>query len=164
VTRLGATSTPAAETCDQQNDAAFTRALAELQNAQGADVAQWRWGRAHQARSEHRPFSRVPALARFFELRTAVGGDTQTVNVSRVGLKPDATTGELYLDEHGPSLRALYDLGDPARSRVMHSTGQSGIVFSKLYRSFVQPWAQVQYVPLWGQGGALQVLTIKPGA
>jgi penicillin G amidase len=158
------TSTPAAETCDQQNNAAFTRALSELQAAQGADVAQWRWGRAHQARSEHRPFSRVPALARFFELRTPVGGDTQTVNVSRVGLKPDVTTGELYLDEHGPSLRALYDLGDPTQSRVMHSTGQSGIVFSPLYRSFVQPWAQVQYVPLWPvQGGTVKLLTVKPG-
>ena len=68
----------------------------------------------------------MKALARWFELRAPVGGDTYTVNVSRVSLKPDATTGELYLDEHGPSLRALYDLGDPAQSRFMHSTGQSG--------------------------------------
>ncbi|MEO7151745.1 MAG: penicillin acylase family protein, partial [Burkholderiaceae bacterium] len=77
------------------------------------------------------------------------GGDTYTVNVSRVNLRPDPTTGELYLDEHGPSLRALYDLGDPSRSRVMDSTGQSGIVFSPLYRDFVEPWARVEYVPLW---------------
>ena len=126
-----------------------TRALDELQAAQGGDVGAWRWGGAHVARSEHRPFSRVKALARWFELRTPVGGDTYTVNVSRVGLRPDPTTGELYLDEHGPSLRALYDLGDPARSRVMQSTGQSGIVFSPLYRDFVEPWARVDYVPLW---------------
>jgi penicillin G amidase len=79
-----------------------------------------------------------------------------------VGLKPDATTGELYLDEHGPSLRAIYDLGDPAQSRVMHSSGQSGLVFSPQYRSFVAPWAQVQYVPLWASGAAVQVLTITP--
>ena len=154
--------TPAVETCEQQNDAAFTRALQELAISQGADVAQWRWGRAHQMRGEHRPFSRVPLLARWFELRAPVGGDTQTVNVSRVGLKPDATTGELYLDEHGPSLRALYDLADPSRSRVMHSSGQSGIVFSPLYRNFVQPWTQVQYVPLWPTGPAAQVLLIEP--
>jgi penicillin G amidase len=156
-------NTQARETCAQQNDAALSRALTELEASQGSDVTRWQWGRAHQARSEHRPFSRAPALARFFELRVPVGGDTQTVNVSRVGLKPDASTGELYLDEHGPSLRALYDLGDLAQSRVMHSTGQSGIVFSPLYRSFVSTWAQVQYVPLWAaRGGALRVLTIKP--
>lgn len=155
-------ATPAAETCEQQAGAAFTRALDELQAAQGPDPSAWQWGRAHQARSEHRPFSRVKALAKWFELRSPVGGDTFTVNVSRVGLKPDATTGEIYLDEHGPSLRALYDLADPAQSRFMHSTGQSGIVFSPLYRNFVERWTKVEYVPVWG-GPATQTLVLQPG-
>lgn len=155
-------TTSALETCQQQIDTAFTRALDELQTAHGADVSQWRWGAAHIARSEHRPFSRVKLLAPWFELRTPVGGDTYTVNVSRVNLKPDASTGELYLDEHGPSLRALYDLGDPANSRVMHSSGQSGIVFSPLYRSFVAPWAKVEYVPLWSAKPAEHTLVLQP--
>jgi len=94
-------------------------------------------------------------------MRAPMGGDTYTVNVSRVGLKPDATTGELYLDEHGPSLRALYDLGDPAQSRFMHSTGQSGISLSPLYRSFVERWAKVDYVPVWG-GAAEHTLVLQP--
>lgn len=153
--------TPAAEDCAQQIDAAFTKALAELQARHGGDVAAWQWGRAHVARSEHRPFSQVKPLARWFELRAPVGGDTYTVNVGRVGLKPDRTTGELYLDEHGPSLRALYDLGDPSQSRVMHSSGQSGIVFSPLYASFVERWTKVQDVPLWG-APAQQVLVLMP--
>jgi penicillin amidase len=112
-------------------------------------VASWQWGRAHQARSEHRPFSRVKPLARWFELRSPVGGDTYTLNVSRVLLRPDSSTGELYLDEHGPSLRALYDLGDLSQSRFMHSSGQSGIALSPLYRNFVGAWTKVDYVPLW---------------
>jgi penicillin amidase len=152
--------TPAAETCALQSDAAFTRALDELQARFGADPSRWQWGQAHQARSEHRPFSRVKALARLFELRVPVGGDTYTVNVSRVGLRPDETTGELYLDEHGPSLRALYDLGNPAQSRVMHSTGQSGIVFSPLYRNFAEPWRRGGYVPLWADAPPAQVLVL----
>ncbi|MFZ2651545.1 MAG: penicillin acylase family protein, partial [Burkholderiaceae bacterium] len=133
--------TATVETCAQQIDASFTRALDELAQQYGADVAKWQWGAAHVARSEHRPLSNVALLAPWFELRTPVGGDTYTVNVSRVGLRPLARTGELYLDEHGPSLRALYDLGDPSKSRVIHSGGQSGIVFSPLYRSFVAAWA-----------------------
>jgi penicillin amidase len=153
--------TAAAETCEQQIDAAFTRALDELQAAQGGDVARWQWGQAHIARSEHRPFSRVKALARWFELRSPVGGDTYTINVSRVTLKPDATTGELYLDEHGPSLRALYDLGDLSQSRVVHSTGQSGLFFSPLYRSLAQRWAKVEYVPLWS-APVEQTLVLSP--
>ena len=150
------------ETCQQMSDLALTRALEELQFRHGSAVSRWRWGSAHESRSEHRPFSRVPALARFFELRTRVGGDTFTVNVSRVGLKPDATTGELYLSEHAASLRALYDLGDPAQSRFMHSSGQSGIFFSPLYRNFVSPWAQVGYVPVWAVGAPAHSLVITP--
>ncbi len=155
-------STPVAETCEQRNDLAFTRALDELQALQGPEPAQWKWGQAHQARSEHRPFSRVKALAALFESRTPVGGDTYTVNVSRVNFKADATTGEFYLDEHGPSLRALYDVGDLKNSKVMHSTGQSGVLFSPLYRSFVKPWAQVDYVPLWPQTAPTNTLVLKP--
>jgi penicillin amidase len=154
--------TPAVETCAMQADAAFTDALQELQARFGDDVAGWHWGDAHLARSEHRPFSHVRALAPLFELRTPVGGDTYTVNVSRVGLRPDATTGELYLDEHGPSLRAIYDLGDPRQSRFMHSSGQSGLVFSPLYRNFVQRWANVEYTPLWAQDVPAHTLLLEP--
>lgn len=154
-------TTPALETCDQQIDIAFRRALEELQKTYGADVAAWQWGRAHVARAEHRPFSQVKALAKWFELRSPVGGDTYTVNASRVSLEPDVATGELYLNEHGPSLRALYDLGDLSKSRFMHSSGQSGIVFSPLYRNFLEPWAHVDYVPLWG-GTVEHTLVLSP--
>ena len=155
--------TPEAETCATQAGAALGRALTALASLYGADVNRWQWGQAHQARSEHRPFSRVKALARWFELRAPVGGDTHTVNVSRVGLRNDATTGELFLNEHAASLRALYDVADPSQSRVMHSTGQSGIVFSPHYRSFVEPWRAVQYVPLWPNSEPAAVLLIQPG-
>ncbi len=157
-------STPAAETCAEQSSAAFTRALELLQTRYGAQPAHWRWGQAHQARSEHRPFSHVALLAPWFEVRTPVGGDTHTVNVSRVGLRPDASTGELFLNEHAASLRALYDVADQAQSRVVHSSGQSGIVFSPLYRSLVEPWRAVRYVPLWPQGAPAHVLVIQPGS
>jgi penicillin amidase len=156
------TTAAVVETCAQQIDKALGAALDELQQAQGSDVSKWQWGRAHQARSEHRPFSRVKLLARWFELRTPVGGDTFTVNVSRVLFKPDATTGEFYLDEHGPSLRALYDVADPKKSRFMHSTGQSGLAWSKWYSTFVEDWAKVDYVPLWSDEPPMATLTLEP--
>ena len=143
-----------------QIDLAFTRALDELQAAHGSDVVAWRWGRAHETRAEHRPFSRVKALARCSSCAWPVGGDTYTVNVSRVVLRPDRN-GELYLNEHGPSLRALYDLGDPARSRVMHCSGQSGLPWSGHFRDFLGPWSRVEYVPLW-EGAAQHSLLVRP--
>ena len=156
-------ATPAVETCAQQIDRAFTAALDELQAAQGADVAAWQWGKAHIARSEHRPFSKVKPLARWFEVRTPVGGDSYTVNVSRVSLKADGTTGEYYLSEHGASLRGLYDLADRGNSRVVHSTGQSGIPWSPLFRNWAEPWRRVEGVPLFVPANALvQTLAISP--
>lgn len=151
------------ETCEAQVDRAFTQALDELQARHGNDVSRWRWGDAHIARSEHRPFSKVGALARWFEARVPVGGDTYTVNVSKVNYRADPLTGERYLSEHGPSFRGLYDLADPSQSRVMHSTGQSGIVFSPLYHRFVAPWAGVRDVPLWAAGPPAHTLVLAPG-
>jgi penicillin G amidase len=157
-------TTAAAETCAAQADTALSRALDELDARFGKDVKAWHWGALHQARSEHRPFSRVKPLAKLFELRTPMGGDTFTVNVSRVGFKADPTTGERYLNEHAASLRALYDVGDLSQSRFMHSTGQSGIPWSAHYRDFVDPWARVEYVPVWAPDGpAAATLTVKRG-
>ena len=156
-------TTTAVETCADQINRAFTAALNELQALQGADVAAWQWGKAHQARSEHRPFSKVKLLAKYFEVRTPVGGDTYTVNVARVSLKADAATGEFYLDEHGPSLRGLYDLGDRANTRVIHSTGQSGVPWSPLFRSFTPSWVKVEGVPLFVAADApMKTLVIQP--
>jgi penicillin amidase len=149
------------ETCAALADAALVRALDELQQRFGADVSRWRWGDAHVARSEHRPFSRLRALAPLFELRVPTGGDTWTLNVGRVGMKPDAVTGELYLNEHAASMRAVYDLGDPAQSRFMHSSGQSGLPWARHYRSFVRPWGRGEYLSLWS-GAQAATLTLQP--
>ena len=158
-------TTPAVETCAAISTQAMAAALDELTQRFGPDVSAWRWGPAHASVAEHRPFSRVKALARVFELRVPVGGDSYTVNATRVTLKPHPTTGELYLNEHGASMRALYDVANPAQSRVMHSSGQSGLPWSSRYRSFLQRWAGVDHVPLWpaaGEATAGGTLVLKP--
>jgi penicillin amidase len=152
------------DSCTEAANEALNRALGELQGRLGDDPSAWRWGDLHIARAEHRPFSKVGALAWLFELRTPVGGDGHTVNVSRVALKPDATTGELFLSEHGPSLRALYDVADPSKSRFMHSSGQSGIALSSQYRRFLPRWAANTYVSLWPTAAGADVLTLNPAS
>jgi penicillin amidase len=147
-------ATPAVETCERLISRSLDRALDELQQRLGPDLARWQWGAVHQARSEHRPFSKVKALAPWFELRTATGGDNYTVNVARYHLKGD----EPYLNEHAASLRAIYDLKDAANSSVMHSSGQSGLVLAPEYRGFVAPWTAVRDLPLWGRGNRILVL------
>lgn len=135
--------------------------LDDLQQRYGAP-AQWRWGDAHPAVSEHRPFGKVPLLAPLFDVRVASPGDGYTVNVGRYNLSDEKAP---FASHHAPSLRALYDLSDPEKSRFMHSTGQSGNVLSPLYRNFAERWAAVAYVPMQmrrqsvekGQLGTLQL-------
>ncbi|MCK6424889.1 MAG: penicillin acylase family protein [Burkholderiaceae bacterium] len=156
-------ASPAAETCAMQADAALDEALEELSQRLGPQPAAWRWGELHQTRSEHRPFSQVAALARWFEVRVPTGGDAHSVNATRVNLNPGPARPLTYASEHGPSLRALYDLADPSRSQVIHSTGQSGLFFSPHYRDFAEDWAAVRYRPLWAPPGQTpRRLTLRP--
>jgi penicillin G amidase len=141
-------STSQVETCPMQANAALGKALDELQTRLGGDPSRWQYGELHRAKAEHRPFSRVPLLRPFFELSAPSGGDPYGINVASVRFAAD-WAGERYQSDHGPSLRALYDLGDPTRSRVMISTGQSGLPWSRQYRDLLKPWMAVQYLPLW---------------
>lgn len=151
-------------TCESLVQRALVLALDDLEKRYGADASQWRWGTAHDARSEHRPFARVAGLARFFDIRVPVPGDTYTVNVNRHTIRNAA---EPFVSRHAASLRALYDLADPERSLFIHSTGQSGLPTSSLYSNLSARWARVDYIPMRTrrsdiQRDALGVLTIQP--
>ncbi|MBV8031120.1 MAG: penicillin acylase family protein [Betaproteobacteria bacterium] len=137
--------TPVQENCEELAAGALEKALADLRTRYGADPSTWRWGTAHPARHEHRPFSRVRWLAPFFEIRAPVPGDAFTLDVGRTDLADDA---DPYSARHAPSLRAIYDLADLERSLFIHSGGQSGNVLSPHYRDFTAAWAQVQYIPM----------------
>lgn len=131
--------------CGAASAAALGRALDKLTQMQGTDVSAWRWGAAHQAYSVHKPLGNVPALAQLFDVRRPTGGDPFTVNVGQYHLdKGDAP----YANRHAASLRTIYDLSDPERSRFIYQTGQSGNVFSGRYRDMADEWVAVQYRPL----------------
>lgn len=123
---------------------ALESALADLDKRYGS-MAKWDWGSAHAARSEHRPFGKVPALAWLFDIRLPSPGDAFTINVGRNNLRDEE---EPFTSRHAASLRALYDLADLENSRFIHSTGQSGNVFSPLYRNFAERWVKAEYVPM----------------
>jgi len=152
------------QTCEEVLSASLEAALADLEQRYGADMSAWRWGEAHFARSEHRPFAKVDALARVFDIRVPSPGDTFTVNVGRHNLRDEAMP---FANRHAASLRALYDLANLENSRFIHSTGQSGNVLSPLYRSFSRRWAEVDYVPMKTrredvEQGRLGMLTLAP--
>ena len=137
--------TAAKETCADLLAKALTLALDDLKRRYGEDRSRWRWGEAHFALSEHRPFGRQAQLAKLFDIRVPSPGDTYTVDVGRNTI---ANESEPYASRHAASLRAIYDLADLDNSVYMHSTGQSGNVLSPLYDNFARAWARVEYIPM----------------
>jgi penicillin G amidase len=138
-------TTGAAQTCAELLAKSLDVSLARLEQRHGSDMAAWRWGDAHIALSAHRPFDKVPLLSRFFDIRVRSPGDAFTINVGRYNLHDDT---DPFVSHHAASLRALYDLSDPEHSRFIQSTGQSGNVFSPLYRNFSRRWEEVAYIPM----------------
>jgi penicillin amidase len=133
------------ETCADQLVASLEAALAGLRERHGRDMRRWKWGDAHQAHHRHRPFSRVPWLALFFDIRVPSPGDAYTVNVGSTDMNDE---NEPFANRHAASLRAIHDLANPQASLFIHSAGQSGNLLSPHYRSFADAWARGDYVPM----------------
>lgn len=138
-------SSSAGNACSALLPRALETALDDLEHRYGRDARRWRWGEAHAARSEHRPFGAVAVLNSLFNVEVPSPGDTFSINVGRNNPGNEA---EPYLNRHAASLRTLFDLEDLEKSRFMHSTGQSGNVFSPLYRNLAPHWASVEYLPM----------------
>jgi len=154
--------TPATETCEEMLALSLDAALADLGKRYGSE--QTRWGDAHLARHEHRPFGRQPLLARFFNITVPSPGDTYTVNVGRHNLNDEARP---FANRHAASLRAIYDLSDLERSLYIHSGGQSGNILSDHYQAFSKAWAKNEYIPMRAERKTLdaephQLLRLTP--
>jgi penicillin amidase len=152
------------QSCGDMLSVSLDDALADLERRYGKDMSQWRWGSAHVARSEHRPFGKVEPLDRIFDVRIPAPGDLYTVNSARFNLRDEK---EPFASRHGAGLRALYDLSNLENSRFIHSTGQSGNVLSSLYRNYAQRWVDVAYVPMKTQRAEVEknklgTLTLSP--
>jgi penicillin amidase len=164
------TRTPARDWCDDRNTAqrfescqtliseSLDASVQRLAEASGRDVAGLRWGEAHQAIAEHRPFSGVGVLAKLFELRTAYPGDTFTVNVGALSHRANAP----FNTSHAASLRAVYDLSSPPSSIWVHSTGQAGHPLSDQYASMLPLWRDVKSLPMRPTLRSERELLLKP--
>jgi penicillin amidase len=137
-------TTPERETCATAMATALNRALRDLEARYGKDRSQWRWGVAHRAVSEHRPFGSVGWLARFFNVEVQSPGGNYTLNRGRADLNGERP----FANKHAASFRAIYDLADLERSLYIQTTGQSGNPFSPSYRSFARRWAEGKYIEI----------------
>lgn len=152
--------TEGVENCAQASQQAMDRALDYLVDTYGNNPANWKWGDAHIAVSEHRPVSRVPLLNVLFNIITPFPGDGFTINVGKPELGKHRNP---YETKQAASLRTVFDLADLEQSTFIYQTGQSGWVQSKLYRNLNPLWADNQALPLQMQPTTiLRRLELRP--
>ncbi|TDQ80981.1 penicillin amidase [Dongia mobilis] len=145
------------ETCDDIVAGALRQAVTDLTAAYGADMASWRWGDSHRAYFRHPVFRNVPLLRDWLDADMATDGDFFTINR---GTPLPPRDGVALPHVHGPGLRFVHDLGDPAGPRFVIAGGQSGNPFSSHYADWLDDWQAGRLRPI-GQDGA-RLLTLKP--
>ncbi len=133
--------------CGKTLGRALDDGLALLVKREGGDMTQWRWGAEHISVLRHQLYSHVPLLDRISDLSVPSSGGFYTLDR---GGGFDAPAGLPFARTHGPGFRGIYDLADPAKSRFMITTGQSGHIFSRHYRDLVPLWNDVRSITLTG--------------
>jgi penicillin amidase len=109
---------------DQRSEEALAAAVDSLETRQGADRAQWRWGRIHRSEFPHWLVAAydLPAVER--------NGGGGTI----------AATGATF--------REIIDFANLDNSRVTSAPGQSGQPGSPFYGSLLPLWGNGQFFPL----------------
>lgn len=156
--------------CDPDCPALMARALDEaldaVEAAHGADWSKWRWGEAHRVTFANPILGRIPMIKALVNPSLGVPGGNDTLR--RAAYRARLEDG-VFEDVHGPAYRAVYDLGDPARSRFTIAPGQSGHPLSRHYGDWIDVWAKGEGLALTGSLEALraagaEILTLEPPA
>ncbi len=155
-------STPA-ETCPDVALQSLDDALQFLEETYGPRVEAWRWGDAHQSRSDHPILGDIPFLGTVVNIRQSTSGGDHTLQRGRTG-------GDLpdpFLNVHAATYRGVYDFADPESSVFITSTGQSGHPLSRHYDDLGELWRRGEYIPMTldpalARAGAIGVTTLLP--
>ena len=152
------------ETCETILTRALSEAVAELADAHGDDVNDWRWGAVHQTRFRHHVFGFVPVLRNLFDITVESGGGHYTVNRQAMGI---GSRSAPFRSVHGAGYRAIYDLSDLNKSLFIQATGQSGNAMSPFYANLTKRWRDGAYLKIPGRreaalDGAVGTLTMTP--
>jgi penicillin amidase len=143
---------------------ALDRALQRIVARQGADMSKWRWGAEHVALLQHKVYSHIPLLDWWSDLSFPSSGDYYTLDRGGGASTPE---DQPLARTHAAGYRGIFDLGDPARSRFIIATGQSGHIFSKHYRDLLPLWREGKSIMLTGseeelKAGGASLLTLTP--
>ena len=143
---------------------ALARALVEGRDLPGGPPDRWRWGELHTVTFRNQTFgeSGIALIEGLFNRGPyeAPSGLDQVYSA-------DFDVTDPYEVVNLSSMRQIVDLGEPGRSRFMHTTGQSGHPFHRHYDDFIEMWRDVEYHPrYWSRedllAGSYDLLRLDP--
>ena len=122
---------------------ALSEGVAALRETLGDDVAEWNWGRLHQARPRHTLSMAHPDLAAALDPPPIpTSGDGDTPLAGSYSPADFATVGGLSV------LRYSFDLGDWEKSLWAVPLGSSGHPGSAHYHDQSETWRKVEMIPM----------------
>ena len=149
---------PKVNTCGDALAAALHGALDGLSRRYGSDMSSWTWGAAHPAVFANALWSKIPLLKDWLDLSLPADGGDDTVDAGVMQISDGAAP---FRDRHGPTLRMIVDMAEPAAARFMISPGQSGNPFSSHWGDLLQSWRDVTYLNFTADASG-GVLTLAP--
>jgi penicillin G amidase len=123
----------------------------------------WVWGKIHTIVFKELTYgdSGIGPLEWYFDTGTypvaGANGAPDNTSYGFGGAYPDPVDGspatattlsQIFNVTLGPSMRAIYDMGSLDSSRIVTTTGQSGVPFSAHNQDFVPKWLANETVPL----------------
>ncbi|RJE82284.1 penicillin acylase family protein [Paracoccus onubensis] len=151
------------EDCTTIARQSLDRAILDLTERFGPEVASWRWGDVHYVRQNHPALGGISGLGWIMNLTQAVSGGEYTL--ARSGLLGSGNNP--YQAINGAGYRGVYDLADPDSSVFIISTGQSGHPFSSHYDDLAELWRRGEYIgmsldPGLARAAAVGVTRLEP--
>jgi len=160
-------ATPARETRDDILRRSLADGVAYLKETLGSTWEAWTWGRLHTSTFNNRVFGSeawpAPIRALFNRGPYATSGGTSIVNATGYNIRRANPFEVISV----PSMRQIVDVTDFDRTRVIHTTGQSGHPFHPHYIDFADKWRKIEYIPLLFsadavRAAAVETLTLTP--
>ena len=139
-------STSEIESRDEIIRKSLVDALSYLEKNVSPNLQDWQWGEIHKAIFKH-PFSgNVRLLDKIINIGPyEIGGDGTTIFNTEYSFaesieKYPIFRHKLFENDLGPSMRFIYDFGNPGQFYLILTTGQSGNVLSDHYDDMALMW------------------------
>ncbi len=148
--------TPQVETRDDIIRKSLVDALSDLEKNYGKDISNWQWGDIHKVTFKHMFHGKSSLLDKIINIGPfGIGGDGTTIFNTEYsfpelyensGENSEPQRSKKYENTLGPSMRYIYDFGDPDHLNFILPTGESGNFISGHYKDMTDKWLRGKYI------------------